>query len=383
MKKILILTGEASGDLHGANLIRALKRLKPELEIHASGGDLVRACEPASFTESARVNVTGLTAVLRVLPEYFRMFGKIRRAAEKISPDLVVFIDNPGFNLRMAQNLFRLGYPMVYYICPQVWAWNQGRVKNMKEMFDKLLVIFEFEKRFYEERGLEAVWVGHPLKDVIPATERRRPWGAPRNENENPLPEEQSGRNIILMPGSRMNEIKYLLPVILEAAGRIKAAVPEAHFTLIKADTIDDAVYGRYLDKCSAPVIHLREGKYAALQNADLALLCSGTATLECSMFHLPMIVLNKGSELTARVVQRVIKVPYFAIPNLLAGRMVVPELLQWNCTPEKVAAKAIELLENPDELPRIRQELTAIDQMLGAVGASERAAMEILKVLE
>jgi len=372
MKKILIIAGEASGDLHGSKLIQSLKQKDHTIEIHAVGGHHVKAEQCASFINMAHLNVTGFTEVLRYLPHYFWLFHQIRGRIGKIRPDLVVFIDNPGFNLRLAQKIQHLKIPMVYYICPQVWAWNRRRIHRMKRLFRQFLVIFDFEEAFYKQHGMNACWVGHPLKDVIEVPQNDKP------KVEGDL----DGKRIVLMPGSRKNEVELLLPILLKAAETLKKKIPSLFFLLLKADTLPDEYYERLLSKTQFFIQAIRKNKYEAMQQADLAILCSGTATAECLLCHLPMIVVYRASWITHLLAQKLAHVRYLALPNLIADEPVVPELLQYDCNPKKIAAAALDFLENPVRRSETREKLATLSSRLGEKGAADRTATALLKEL-
>jgi lipid-A-disaccharide synthase len=370
MKRVFLIAGEASGDVHGALLAESLHGMSPDLEIYGAGGARMREAATAGFVESAHLHANGFTEVFRSLPGYARLFGTLAGRIREVRPDLVVFIDNPGFNLRLAKKVGASGIPMVYYICPQVWAWGEGRVELMKRLFRKALVVFQFEEEFYRKRSLPAVWVGHPLRDLVTPLEARpaRPAGETR---------------IVLLPGSRTHEVRTLLPILLKACEKIRRRLPNAQFQLIKAPTLEPRFYAEILGR--APDLRVRivdEEKYAALRDADLALVCSGTATLECALLKVPMVVVNRASFLTYLVARAVIRVKHLAIPNLLAGETIVPELLQYACDPANVAIAAFDILENPEKAEAMRKRLEEANRKVGGAGASARAAAEILKEL-
>ncbi len=372
MKKIFLVAGEASGDLHGSELAKELARLDPALEIHASGGKGLAALARGSFVESAHLNATGLTEVLKLLPQYRKLFRDVAAAVRRARPDLVVLIDNPGFNLRLAQKILPMGIPMVYYITPQIWGWGENRIRILKRCFRKALVVFRFEEKFYRDRGMDAVWVGHPLKDQVPSAAAARP-----------RPSRGASPRVLLLPGSRANEVKTLFPILLDAASLIARRVPAARFAYLASPTLGEGFYDAAAGRRSAPAVEQVTGdKYAAMREADLAIACSGTVTLECALMGLPLIIVNRASFLTYLAVRRVIRVRYLGLPNLLADAPIVPELLQYDCTGPKIAAKAAELLTNPEKTQKMREDMARALEGIGPAGASKRAAEEILKIL-
>ncbi len=368
MKKVFLVAGEASGDVHGSELAKALAKLEPTIEIHASGGALLEAHAKGEFISSAHLNATGLTAVLKLLPQYWKLFGRTTAAIRRARPDLVVFIDNPGFNLRLARRLLPEGIPMAYYICPQIWGWGEKRIEEMRRCFKKALVVFKFEEEFYRKRGMSAAWVGHPLKDEMPEGERSEGPGG--------------GRRVLLLAGSREHEVKTLFPILVEAAGRIAQIVPDARFSFIPSPLLDRRAYEPYLARTAVKIEPVFGDKYEAMRQSDLAIACSGTVTLECALAGLPMIVVNRASLLTYLAVRSVIRVRYLGLPNLLADAPIVPELLQYDCTPARIAREAVDILTNAGRARKMREDLARALEGIGPAGASRRAAKEILALL-
>ncbi len=373
MKKICIVAGEASGDLHGANLVKALKAQRPDLRVFGSGGPLMKAVLDAPFIESARINVTGFTEVIRHIPAFLKLFETMTAAILREKPDLIVFMDNPGFNLRLAKKLSEAGagVPMAYYICPQIWSWNAGRVHLMKRLFRKALVVFDFEQEIYKDNQMPVAWVGHPLRDVL------RDGQYPRKSAPNP-----AAPRIALLPGSRQNEVSTLLPILLDAAANLARRFPQAKFTLVKADTLPDSFYEPILSKKSVRLESVRGSRYATVADSDVALVCSGPATLECALLETPMIIVNRVSLITYLIARLVIRVPFLGLPNLLSESEIVPELLQYNCTSERIAEEAAFILEDPARSALIRKHLREVSDRVGPPGASANASRELLTLL-
>lgn len=364
-KKVYLLAGEASGDLHGANLIHHLKaRSKQPLDIYGVGGDRIRESGAKNFYDLAHFHVTGISAAIKKLPEYKRAARKIFSDIEKARPDLVVLIDNPGFNLHMAEKIHALGIPIVYFIAPQVWAWNAKRVFKIKKWVKKVLVVFEFEKDFFERHGVPVSWVGHPLKDMV--TAERTP----------------HGRVVALLPGSRKGEINTLFSIFLKSAARIRAEVPDAKFIVVKAPTLPREVYEQRIKKAGVDVRIVDRDGYSAIASSELVIACSGTATLECAILGTPMVIVNRGSLLTYLVARTVIKVPYLGLPNLILGEGKFPELLQNDATPEKIAKESVRLLTDQAAREAMKKDCEEVSRRIGEKGASVRAAEEILALL-
>jgi lipid-A-disaccharide synthase len=259
-----------------------------------------------------------------------------------------------------------MGIPLVYYIAPQLWAWAPKRILKIKKTIKKVLVVFEFEKKLYEDSGIPVSWVGHPLKDIVEVG-----------------PSEDTGKKkqICLMPGSRADEVKKLLPIFLGAAERIRSALPHYSFVLIESPTLTPAHYEKLLKRSSLPDLSvISADAYAHIEQSELALVCSGTATLECALLKTPMIICNRASFFTYLIAKNVIRVPYLGLPNLVLNGPKFPEFLQYQATPQKIAESALKILSNPSMKKSMQENLDNVSQKLGTRGASIRAAQEILK---
>lgn len=370
-KKLYIIAGEASGDLHGANLIRHLRaRSKYPLDIYGVGGDQIKETGAKNFYDLAHFHVTGITAAIKKLPDYKKASKRIFADIEKSRPDLVVLIDNPGFNLHLAGKIHALGVPIVYFIAPQVWAWAPKRVFTIKKYVRKVLVVFQFEKEFFEKHGVPVTWVGHPLKDLVET-------GGAVEANPKRL-----GRLVTLLPGSRKGELKMLFPVFLKAAELIRSALPGTAFAVVKAPTLPRSVYDERLKKFDLPVQLVDKYAYDTIHDSELVIACSGTATLECAILGTPMIIANKGSLVTYLVAKSVIRVNSLGLPNLILGEKKFPELLQYDATPEKIAKQALRILTDKKVSEAMKKDCADVSRRIGEKGASARAADEILSLL-
>ncbi len=373
-KKIYIIAGEASGDLHGANLIRHLRlRAAFELEIYGVGGDKMRKAGVRDFFDLAHFHVTGLTDAIKKIPQYKRAALTILSNIKKAKPDIAVLIDNPGFNLYLAKKIHGLGIPIVYFIAPQVWAWAPKRVFTIKKYVKKVLVVFQFEKKIFEEHGIPVAWVGHPLKDLV--------------ESEVALlkeknPQERKECQIALLPGSRKGELKMLFSIFLKAAKLISEKIPNATFSVVQSSTLKRSIYEEKINTFSFPVQIVEKNAYAAIRSSDLAIVCSGTATLECALLGTPMIISNRGSLVTYVIAKNMIQVKYLGLPNLILGEKKFPELLQYDATPEKIAEAAVKILGDEKSLREMKKACEETSWRIGESGASQRAADEILSEL-
>lgn len=373
-KKIYIIAGEASGDLHGANLIRHLRsRAVFGLEIYGVGGDKMRKAGVRDFFDLAHFHVTGLTAAIKTIPQYQRASVAILSSIQKSLPDLVVLIDNPGFNLHLAKKIHELGIPIVYFIAPQVWAWAPKRVFKIKKYVKKVLVVFQFEKKFFEDHGVPVVWVGHPLKDLVKPE---------INFLKEKNPKERKECQIALLPGSRIGELKMLFSIFLKAAAIISEKIPNTTFSVIQSPTLPRSVYEEKIKVFSLPVRIVEKNTYAAIRSSNLAIACSGTATLECALLGTPMIISNRGSFITYVVAKKVLRVRCLGLPNLILGEKKFPEFLQYDATPEKIAASALKILQEGQTYDSMKKACDEVSLRIGECGASQRAADEILALL-
>jgi lipid-A-disaccharide synthase len=372
--KILISSGESSGELYGALLVRELRQRLPPFEVFGLGGDALAGEGTRLVAHVRDLAVIGLLEVVRHLPRLRGIFRRVLAEVDRERPDLAILVDYAGFNLRLARELHRRGVPIVYYVSPQVWAWRRGRVRTIRETVRRMLVLFPFEPAFYAEADVPATFVGHPLVDLIhPAESRetaRQALGLP------PQP-----RLVAVLPGSRAQELRYNVPPLAGAVRRLAARKPDLQFVLAAAPN-SDASWLR--ERLSGLPIRIVQGQTpAVLAAADLGLVASGTATVEAALTGTPMIVVYRVSPVSYFFGKPFVNVPHYAMANLIAGRRLVPELIQRDFTAEKVAAQAVAFLESPKVLLDIEQGLLDVRRALGGGGASRRAAEAVVAVLE
>ncbi|MFQ5883206.1 MAG: lipid-A-disaccharide synthase [Candidatus Methylomirabilales bacterium] len=375
-KKIFIVAGEASGDLHGADLTRALLTLDPEVTLLGMGGERMREAGVHLLVDAGELAAVGLTEVFSRLAALTRVFRKLRRALAEEHPGLLLLIDFPDFNFWLARASRRIGIPVLYYISPQVWAWRRGRVRTLKRLVEKVVVIFPFEEALYREAGVSVAFVGHPmldrLRDVPAREEARRQLGCG-----------VSDLIVGLLPGSREGEVRHHLPVLKAAVAQIAQAEPAGQFLLAVADSLPPRLVETLLEGSDSRMRPVSGQTYRVMRAADVLITASGTATLEAGLLGTPMIIIYRVSRLTWWAGRLLVDVPCIGMVNLVAGRRVVPELIQDDVTPERIANIALELLHNPEALRAIRQELVEVRGRLGEEGASLRAAREVLKTLQ
>ncbi len=370
-KKILLIAGEVSADQHGAKLIRALKHLEPDLKVWGIGGDELAASGMELVFHLKKMAFLGVSEVIRHLPFIRKVMKTILNRVEKEPPDCAVLIDYPGFNLRLAAQLKKRGIPVIYYISPQLWAWGGRRVHKVRKYVDKMLVLFPFEKTFYERHHIQAEYVGHPLVD--------------RHHDHVPNSFKAIDPNDVvlgLLPGSRQNEIRTLLPKMVETARRLLNEGRVHRVLILKAPHLRADFYAPFWQKSADASFRLvEEPMHTFLPQLDAALVASGTATLETAYFAVPMVIVYHVHNLTYWLGRLLVKIDHIGLANIVAEREVAPELIQNDFTPER----AVELLRpmfDPQTNREIRSRLLIVRQKLGEPGASLRAAKAIQALL-
>jgi len=376
-KQILIVAGEASADRYGAALARQLQTLRGEdtLRFWGAGGDAMRQAGVELLAHVRDLGQIGPREVISGLRAYYNVFRRIVNRVEKEPPDVAVLLDFPDFNLRLAKKIKRRNVKVVYYISPQVWAWRGGRVRAIRKYVDKMLVILPFEEAYYRERGVDAAFVGHPLlEDFHPVADRRR-----FLESLELNPEQKT---VALLAGSRRKEIEYILPVMLSSARLLANRVP-VQFLISAAPTVDLKQIQRIAQaNLGAEDMNLfrivTQNSRDILANVDFAFVKSGTSALEAALVGVPFLITYKISALSWRVGSLLIRAPFKGLPNLLAGKRVVPELFQYEATPEALAQTAWDYLEYPEKCATMRTELGKIRNQLSAICASKAVAAVI-----
>ena len=382
--QILISAGEASGEMYGAQLIEALRRRDPSLTFFGAGGERMRAAGCDIVVDAKELAVVGITEIVSHLPNILGLFKKLVRAADERKPALAVVIDSPAFNWRVARQMHKRGIPVVYYVCPQFWAWRQGRVRLLRKYVDKALVIFPFEEKFYRDRGVDATFVGHPLADLpMPAISREE------YAKQNGLDADKHW--ITLMPGSRRKEVRMNLPPILEAMEKLGA---EYEFLLPVARTLEvgflkSLIFGSGKETAQAPSlprVRLVDEALPALRLSRAAIVASGTATVEAALMETPFVMVYRVSPITYALGKPRVKVPYYAMVNLISGERVVPELVQADFTPENIVRELKNIIpDGPGRetmirgLKQVRQKLRKPD---GDGHPAERAAEIVIRML-
>lgn len=374
--KILVSAGEASGDLYAASLVEALRRRVPDAQFFGCAGPRMQAAGVEPVVDMASLAVVGLVEVIRHIPRIYSEFRKLRRAAAIRKPDLAILTDSPDFHLRLAPKLKRIGIPLVYLVAPQAWAWRRGRVNTLKRNVERLLCIFPFEEEFFRAAGVPVVYVGHPLarlvKPAIGADEFRLKHAIPLGC---PL--------VVLLPGSRPGEVARHLPILARAVGRILKRL-DASFILAAPAGFSAAAGGGFLaEKLGDAPVQVVEGEtWEAIAAAEVALAASGTVTVETALLGTPMVTFYRVTPATWWLGRPFVRVPYYSMVNLVAGRKIVPELIQRDMTPERLASETLGLLESPAARERMREDLKEFARRLRSRhDPIEQAADEVLEV--
>ena len=370
--KYYIIAGEASGDLHASNLMRALKQEDPEADFRCWGGDLMKEQGGELVKHYRDLAFMGFTEVILNLRTILRNMEFCKKDIVAFQPDVVILVDYPGFNLRIAKFARLAGLKVFYYISPQVWAWKQSRVHAIRNDVDRMFVILPFEKEFYSRFGYKVDFVGHPLLDAL---ERRQKNQSSKGDflRENELLEKPI---VALLPGSRKQEIEKMLPVMASVSG----SFPEFQFVIAGVSTQDKKFYREKAGR-DLPVVF---GKtYQLLEHAAAALVTSGTATLETALFGVPEVVCYKGSEISFQIAKRLVKVEYISLVNLIMKKEVVKELIQQNFNERRLKKETERILKDPEYMDGIRKAFLELKEKLGGPGASEKTARLIVRYLK
>lgn len=374
-QKIFIVAGEASGDLHAGNLIRAVKKQLPNIEFYGMGGVEMQAAGARLTHDLRTVSVIGLVEVLSRLPTILRTLKELANTLEKEKPDLAILVDFPDFNLRLAEKLKQAKIPVLWYISPQIWAWRAERLPKITKLVDYMLVILPFEVDFYKKHNLNVHFVGHPLVDKVAAK-------SSRNETREQLGLKLDQPMIAFLPGSRNIEIKLLLPHLKRAAEILYAQNQNYQFVIPVANTLDPAKIQSKLANIKAPIKLVSGKTYDVVAASDCAVVAAGTATLETALLNTPAIIIGRVSRLTWFLWSRYTKLPYYGLPNYILGRKLITELIQYQASGEQIAEELTKLLPSESEKTRLQAGYQEIHACLGKGGASENVATAVIEIL-
>ena len=363
----MLVVGEASGDAHGARLVEALHRRDAALKVFGVAGEQLQRTDFEALISVAGLTGMGLVELAGNLQNLWRAYALLKRALKERRPSLLVLIDFPDFNLRLARLAKSLGIPVLYYVSPQIWAWRKGRVRQIARWVDHMAVIFPFEVAFYERHGVKASFVGHPLLEMVQVNQSREAIFAK-------IGLDPAKPAIALLPGSRHGEVSRHLPVMRDAAVRLRQEM-DIQFFCVRASTIDAAEVASALRHPALQMPVIEQDRYDAVHAADLVWTASGTATLEIALLNRPMIIMYRLSWLTYCLARLLVRVDHIGMVNLIAGERVVPELIQNDANPARLVAESRILLDNREVRSRITAKLSKLRERLGAPGAAERVA--------
>jgi lipid-A-disaccharide synthase len=372
---IMLVAGEASGDLFGSYLAQELNALDPNLTLSGIGGIQMKKAGVKIEADLTKMAMIGVTEVIK---HYFTLkdvFNSFLKKIKEQRPQAVILIDFPGFNLRLAKEIKALGIKVIYYISPKVWAWNEQRVAAIKRHVDLMLVVFPFEKDFYAKFDYAVTFVGHPLMDQMKVETSK-----PEFLETNGLDDDKL--TLGLLPGSRRGEIERLLPVMLQTASVLSKEFPQLQFLLPQAPTIDRTLLDQYIQPSGLPIKIIENQTYDCINACDICLVASGTATLETALLEKPMVVVYKTSLVTWLIGKNVVKIPRISLVNIMAGKCVVPELLQFQATAPRLAKALKDIFTDDKRRDEMKAELRSIKKSFGTQKASQRAAQEILKFI-
>ena len=368
-KKIFMVAGEVSGDLHGSHLMEAIRRLDPEVQFVGVGGEAMERRGMRLLCHSHSLSVVGITEVLLKLRFILKVLRELKASLDRERPDLIILIDFPDFNLRLAKAGHQRGIPVLYYISPQVWAWRPGRVKQIARWVKKMVVFFPFEVPIYNAAGVDVEWVGHPLLDIVkPSLSREEAFKRFALDPERPT--------IGLLPGSRTQEVERLLPALLSAARILQREIPSLQFIIPLASGIRKETLSPWIQSASLPVKLVEGCTYDVMSLSELLIMASGTATLEGAILERPMVIIYRVSFLSYWIGRALVHVNHIGLVNLVAGKGIVPELLQDDVNPERIASEALRILRDPALRKEMAESMAGVRKSLGEPGAAKRAGL-------
>jgi lipid-A-disaccharide synthase len=375
-KKILLVAGETSGDLHGAHLVEAIHQIDPEVQLVGVGGEHLARKGMKILYHSQSLAVVGITEVLFKLRTILKALKGLKESLDQEKPNLIVLIDFPDFNLRLAKIAHQKGIPVLYYISPQIWAWRPGRVKLIAERVKKMVVFFPFEVPLYKAARVDVEWVGHPLVDIVKPTlskeEAFRKFGL-----------DPQRRTVGLLPGSRIHEVERLLPPLLASAHLLQKEIPDLQFVIPLAPGFTEETLSPWMRNRPAPLKFIQGWTYDVMNISELLILASGTATLEGAILGKPMIIIYKGSLLSYWIARAMIQVNHIGLANLVAGKRIAPELIQKDVNPKRIAEEGLRILKDSLLQQEMVESLKEVRQRLGNPGAAQRAARIVMSLLQ
>lgn len=373
-RRIMVVAGEASADIYGAGLIRAVHQQDDSVSFFGIGGVRMREVGCETLVDSADMAVVGLVEVLKHFDVIAAAFLKLKKILLHTPPDLLILIDYPGFNLRLAKVAKKAGVKVLYYISPQIWAWRQGRIRKIKRLVDHMAVILPFEAQFYEKAGVPVSFVGHPMADLVQVS-------LSRTAAADSFGLDPTVKIVGLFPGSRRSEVSRLLPTIIQAAKLLKQQFPDLQFVLPLASTLHDEDIAPWLAEAALPVLIVRERIHDLIRACDAVISVSGTVTLEIALVGTPLVIIYKLSPLTFQLAKRLVKVEHIGLCNIVAGERVAEELIQDDASPENIARQIQHILSDLQYANKLKTGLSVVQERLGGGGADHRMAGLVLQL--
>jgi lipid-A-disaccharide synthase len=374
-KKILIVAGEASGDLHAANLVKEIKNIYPQVQFFGLGGQRLKDQGVNLYFNIVELAVVGFFEVLKNLKKFKEIFGGLLKEVDRIKPNLAVLVDYPGFNLRLAKELKKRSIPVIYYISPQIWAWGADRIETIKETVNLMIVVLKFEEELYKKHNIPVFFVGHPLLDSVK-------FDMSKTEICNKLGLNLNNPILAILPGSREKEVKTLLPIMLDSAKLIHRKIPNAQFLILRSSSVKEEIFNSIGSTYKLPISIVSDFTYSGLAVSSFAMVASGTATLETAILGVPMVILYKVSFLTWLYLKMMIKIPYIGLVNLVRREKFIAEFVQYKTRPMTIADSILKTLKNKQKIDEIKQGLSCVTASLGEKGASQKAAKAIVSFI-
>ena len=375
-KKILLVAGEVSGDLHGSHLVEAIQSVDPEIQFFGVGGEGLKRAGMKILYPSQSLSVVGITEVFFKLRAILKALQGLKKSIERERPDLVILIDFPDFNLRLAKIAHRRGIPILYYISPQVWAWRPKRIKLIARLVTKMIVLFPFEVPLYEAAGVDVEWVGHPLLDIVKPT-------LPKEKACQEFGLDPNRRTVGLLPGSRIHEIERLLPPLLASAHLLQEEIPDLQFVIPLAPGLPKTLLSPWMKNISVPVKVVEGFTYDVMNLSELLIAASGTVTLEGAILGKPMIIIYKVSLPSSWVARALVRLDHIGLVNLVAEKEIAPELLQRDVNPQRISDEALRILRDPILSRKMVESMGEVRQKLGEPGAAQCAAHITLSLMK
>jgi lipid-A-disaccharide synthase len=370
---ILIIAGEESGDIHASNLVKEMLKHNNFLQFYGIGGDRLRKAGVKLMYHIKDMAFLGFFEVIKHLPFIRKVYKNLSESLDKHHPDLVILVDYPGFNIRFAREAKKRNIPVVYYISPQVWAWNRKRINTIAKRITKMIVLFPFEVKLYKEKGVDVSFIGHPLKDIVkPKYSRKTFLNQYRLNSSHPI--------ISLLPGSRRQEVEKLLPTMIHGVYELRKTIPQLQAVIARVGNLEEKIYSDIIKDKNIPLI--TNETYDVIHHSDAAMVASGTATLETAILETPMVILYKITFFSYILGKALVKLNNFGLVNIVAGKTIVPELLQHQVKGSNIADAIYPFLTNQKKIAMVKKELKRVNSLLGSPGASKRGAEIILSIL-